>query len=169
MPCLAASFSSLPSEEPGPPKLLAPLEIPQEDAPGCKASSSISVPGYSLGTCPACPGAANSRKPYGCREVGESGPLAPVSIVLDENPGHSDPAGRTSDRRGGKVSGMPSECDSQVQPGPREPRPRGFVDTGEWPGLVAISEEDRPCRPVSNVKPSLPVSITTIAVFAEHQ
>lgn len=39
------------------------------------------------------------------------------------------------------MSGMSSECDSQVQPGPQEPRPRGFIYTGEWPGLVTILEK----------------------------
>lgn len=69
----------------GAPKLLGPLGTPQEDAPGCKASSSISVPDCSLSAFPACPGAVGSRKPYGWREEGESGPLAPMSIVLDGN------------------------------------------------------------------------------------
>lgn len=136
MTSLATSFSSLPSEDPGAPKLLGPLGTPKS-----KASSSLREPDHFLSTCPACPGAVGSRKPYGWKEAGESGPLAPMSSVLDGKPGHPDPAGRTGDSQGGNVSGMSSECDSQVQPGPQEPRPRGFIYTGGWSGLLTILEK----------------------------
>lgn len=143
---LVPSSSSLPSKEPGASKLLGPLGTPEEGAPGCKASGSISVPDYCLRTCAACPGAVGSREPDAWRGAGELGPLAPTSIILDGKPAHPDPAGRTSDDQGGEVSGMSLEWDSQVQPGPQEPGPRGFVYIGEWLGLATIPEKDRPCK-----------------------